>query len=298
MRGSLALHAGVLWVGTETEHARVQSYDLDGAPLEAAFEVLGEDGGPASAEGLAVDADHRVWVADGVGKRLVGYSLVGAPLARVEAARTGTRDARGVLARCVDVATRGVEDEQVLYVASGGTRRHALQALPLGPGRYTESLRPAGEQDGRFHDLRGLALGDAGREVWACEAGRARLQVFRDHDFHRAVAPVLGAARFEPNAVAVCADGRLVVAQGGAASALLLLAPGGRLLRVLAEGGGEPGRVLDPGDVVVQPGAADRDTRVVVIDRDGLRVQVFNLEGRCWGAFVGEAFLSDATDLA
>lgn len=285
MRGALALHEGVVYVGTEARRARVRAHDLDGAPLEAAFDFEGEDGGAASCEGLEVDADHRVWVADGVGGRLLAFSLVGAPLAEVSVARSGRRDARGVLARCVAVASRGLEEEQVLYVASAGARRHALHALPLGPGRPPRSLRPMGEQDGRFHDLRGLGLDPEGRELFACEAGRGRLQVFRDEDFHRPLVPDLGAARFEPNAVAVCEDGRLVVAQGGVDSALLLLDSGGRLVRVLASGGPEAGSVQDPGDLVVEPGASDRQTRVVVIDRDGLRVQVFNLEGDCWGAF-------------
>jgi sugar lactone lactonase YvrE len=285
MRGSLALRNGVLYVGTEERTAHVRSYDLDGTALEAAFSFRGEDGGAASVDGLDVDADHRVWVADGAGARLLGFSLVGAPLAALGAGAVGDHDARGVLGRPVDVCSLGEDDGQCLIVASGGVRRHAVQVLPLDPRFREESLRPLGDQDGRFHDVRGLALDSLGRELFVCEAGRARVQVFRDQDFHRALTPRLGRARFEPNALAVCGDGRLVIAQGGEDSGLLLCARNGELLRVLAEAGTAEGEVEEPGAVVVEEGSSDRSSRVVVIDRDGLRVQVFNLLGDCWGTF-------------
>jgi len=35
------------------------------------------------------------------------------------------------------------------------------------------------------------------------------------------------------------------------------------------------------------PGEDDRHTRVVLLDHGGSRVQVFNLEGTCYGSFVG-----------
>ncbi len=285
MRGSLALRSGVLYVGTEERTAHVRTYDLDGTPLEASFSFRGEQGGAASVDGLDVDADHRIWVADGTGARLLGFSLVGAPLASLDAGAVGEHDARGVLGRPVDVRSLGEDDEQCLVVASGGARRHAVQVLPLDAHQREESLRPLGDQDGRFHDVRGLALDASGRELFVCEAGRARLQVFRDRDFHRALTPRLGRVRFEPNALAVCADGRLVIAQGGEESALLLCARNGELLRVLAQGGTAEGEVEEPGGVVLEEGSSDRTTRVVVIDRDGLRVQVFNLLGDCWGTF-------------
>ncbi len=288
MRGSLALRQGVLYVGTEERTAHVCAFDLDGAPLEAAFSFRGEDDGAASVCGLDVDADHRVWVADGVGGRLLGFTLVGAALAEVAGSRSGAHDARGVLGKCIDVLCVDEDDEQRLIVASGGTRRHAVQVLPLGPGRRDVSLRPMGHQDGHFRDVRGLALGDGDRELFVCEAGGARLQVFRELDFHRSLVVACGRVAFEPNAVAVCEDGRLVVAQGGEESALLLCSADGRLLQVLAAHGEDEGQVLDPGSVVIEPGRDDRHTRVLVIDRDGLRIQVFNLAGQCWGAFLGD----------
>ena len=68
-------------------------------------------------------------------------------------------------------------------------------------------------------------------------------------------------------------------------SSLLLVDRAGRLVRVLAEAGSESGCLTHPGDVVIAQGHDDHDTRVLVIDQDGDRVQVFTLEGRCFGAF-------------
>ena len=51
--------------------------------------------------------------------------------------------------------------------------------------------------------------------------------------------------------------------------------------------GEEEGGFANPSDIAVEPGATDRDTRVAVVDRDGDRVQVLTLEGRCYGTFPG-----------
>ena len=41
----------------------------------------------------------------------------------------------------------------------------------------------------------------------------------------------------------------------------------------------------DVGDVAVEAGPTQRETRVAVIDRDAERLQVFTLDGRCLGEF-------------
>ena len=86
-------------------------------------------------------------------------------------------------------------------------------------------------------------------------------------------------------AVSPLADGRMVLACAGAVSALLLVDGAGGLLRILAAEGEETGAVRHPADVVAEDGSDDASTRVAVIDRDGERVQVFTLVGRCYGAF-------------
>ena len=80
-------------------------------------------------------------------------------------------------------------------------------------------------------------------------------------------------------------DGRAVLAHGGDQSALLLVDGAGRLLSRLAGHGADEGLVRDPEDVVVEPGESDHKTRVAVLDADGARVQVFTLDGGCYGSF-------------
>ena len=121
------------------------------------------------------------------------------------------------------------------------------------------------------------------------EAGR---QAAKRRWAREAVSPPSGSGAgardgFEPRAVAVLTDGRLIVAHGGEESALLLLDRGGRLLRVLAKRGSNSGGVFEPSAVAVDESERDECTRIAVIDRDGDRVQVFTLGGTCYGSFDG-----------
>ncbi|MFT7487360.1 MAG: sugar lactone lactonase YvrE [Candidatus Paceibacteria bacterium] len=287
MSGSLAYSRGVVYVGTEELTAHVRSFDLDGRELEANFSFRAAEGGPASVRGLAVDEDHRVWVADGVDGQLRAFTLFGDQVAGVESVEPGQSDRGGVLGTLSAVISRGCDELQELVIASCGRRRHAVQCLPLGSGRAS-SLRSTGHVDQPFNDVSGLHGRDSW--LWVCERGAGRVQLFRDGDFHQALKlEMTKGARFRPNALQSLDDGRLVVAQGGAASAVLLLDPNGKLLRILAETGDEVGCVSEPTDLVVEPGADDRHTRVVVIDAEGTRVQVLNLEGDSYGTFPGFA---------
>lgn len=286
MQGSLALARGVLFVGHHAHRAHVRTFDLDGRRLEAGFSFAGPDGSRASAAGLAVDEDHRVWVADALGRRLLAFTLFGREVARVEAsagvAGTARDDRQGRLGPPSDVLSCGAEDEHRLLVASRGRRRHGVQILDLARGT-SRSLRPLGEPAERFADVDDLALD--GRDLFVCERRAGRIQVFRDGEFHYAIRLDPRGCRFEPTAAAPLPGGRLVVCQAGERSALLLLERGGRRVRTLATTGEETGAVCEPADVVVEPGADERTTRIAVIDRDGDRVQVFNCEGRCFGSF-------------
>ncbi len=295
MQGSLHLDQGVLYVGSHELSAHVRTFDLQGRRLEAGFSFRPADGGRSSVDGLAVDVDRRVWIADGAARRLRVFTLFGVEIAGVgpEApARTESKASRrehragddraGELGAPADVLSSSSDDEQHLVVASGGRRRHALQVLELGSGR-TRSLRPLGDPLGRFGGLCDIAVD--GRLLYACERLAGRVQVFRDGEFHYAFTLPVAGGRFEPRAIAPLGEGRLLICQGGPASALLLVGPCGVLLRVLAEQGGDTGEVLEPNDVVVERGDEERGTRAVVIDRDGDRVQVFTLAGACEGAF-------------
>ncbi|MCA8979189.1 MAG: hypothetical protein KDC14_04115 [Planctomycetes bacterium] len=282
MHGSLALFEGVLYVGSEARAAEVRAFDLDGRELAHVVTFEGEDGGAAAASGIAVDEDHRLWVADAIGERLLAFSLFGQRLADVDETALAARGRSGELGAPIAVISTGSDDEQRLWVASKGLRRYAVRALPLGSGKPT-SLRPGGDPDELFHGVRGLA--HAGDFLYVCESVAGRVQVFRDERFHFAFDAGSRVQRFFPVAAAALGDGRVLVVHGAEDGALLLFDAGGRLRRVLAEGGAEEGRLRAPNDVVVEPGRDDRHTRIAVIDRDGTRVQVFNLEGRCYGRF-------------
>ncbi len=291
MHGSLALARGVVYVGRCAQRAWVVPYDLDGHPLEGGLSFCDEVGGRSSAAGLAVDDDHRIWVADSEAGRLRSFTLFGRPLADVGDSDHGAGgqsrrkelDERGRIGRPVDVAVSGSDDELELVVASGGRRRHALQILHPASGRSL-SLRPPAGPRGFFQGLRGVAY-RAGR-IYASETAAGRVHVYQGGELHWSLRlPAAGNARFRPTAVAPLEDGSLVVTSSDEGSgALLHCDGGGRLRRVLAEGGSAAGQVDEPLDVVVDeqaPGGA----RAVVIDQAGCRVQVFTLEGRCFGAF-------------
>ncbi len=288
MHGSLALKNGVLYVGNHAKTARVDVFDLDGHSLEGGFLFRDERSGQSAATSLAVDDDHRVWVADDLAGRVRAFTLFGRPVADVgdddlEEPRAGG-DRRGTLGRPRGLAVRGSDDDLLVAIASGGRRRHALQWLHPSSARV-RSLRPEGNPRGRFHDLAGIAW--RGEDLLACEAGAERVQVFRGGHFHfHFQIPTAGGVPFLPAGAALLDDGRAILACAAErASALLLVDRAGRLLRVVAEGGSAPGQVDEPADVVVHEEGEERRTRVVAIDREGERVQVFTLDGRCYGAF-------------
>lgn len=312
MHGSVCIRQGIVYVGNHARSASVRTYDLDGHRLESGFAFgpsraeSGEEerAAPgASATGLAVDDDHRVWVADPVGGRVRAFTLFGAELDGLptdvlpgESASspvTGERQAEsyvpsGVTHGPVDVAAFGVEQDQVLLVGVRGGGRHAVRRWSPALQRGV-SLRSFGDPKGRFQDVVGVALDE--RLAFVCEARPRRVQVFRDFDYHftievPAARPGPSGALPQPRAIAALPDGRLVLALAGEPSGLLLLDSSGRLLRVLAEHGEDDGEVFHPSDVALEDaGADDRHKRLVVIDREGERVQVFTVAGTCYGAF-------------
>jgi hypothetical protein len=278
MRASLALHQGTLWIARLESGWRVVPHDLDGRALARGFAVPPEPGLRARVEALAVDADHRVWVADGGARRVRAFSAFGQEL---DGLPRGDADRPGQVGDPVGLAAQGVEQEALLLVAARGPRRHALQ-LVRPDGRLVASLRARGDAGEPFRSLSRCAL--RGRDVWACERGSGLVQAFRAGAFHAAFRAPAGGL---PECVQPLSDGRLLLATGGEErSALWLLDGSGRPVRALARAGEGDGQVFEPEDLAVEeaPGS-DRRTRVVVADRMGARLQVFNLEGDCYGAF-------------
>jgi hypothetical protein len=167
-------------------------------------------------------------------------------------------------------------------VASGGERRHAVQLFDPDLS-YRASCLAFGDPGRPFRGA--CRLASEGELLFVAEALGRCVQVFRSgvflFAFHLTTA---SGERFEPSALAPLGDGRIVVGCRSPSSALLLVDGAGRPLRRLAEEGEEEGRVLAPIDAVIEPGSDDRHARLFVLDRDGLRVQVFTLEGRSLGS--------------
>lgn len=287
MQGSLCIRNGILYVGRHELTAHVRAYDLEGRALGPGFSFRSEGGEPASVSGLDVDRDHQIWIADSAAMRVRAFSLFGRSCGGFGSAAERPRhpdgeDPSGDLRGLCDVCVVPGEDEDALLAVCGGARRHGLQ-LFRADGRCFASLRPQGNPDGRFHGLRRAAV--RGTWIYACEARAGRVQVFRDGEFHFLFkVPVRPGGRFEPAALAPLSDGRMVLATGGEQAGLLLLDSDGRLVRVLAQRGRESGEVFEPEDVVVEDAPEHGASRVAVLDCDGERVQVFTVEGRCYGA--------------
>jgi hypothetical protein len=290
VRTSFALGQGVLWIARSVTIGRLAPFDVNGRRLAPGFSFRGIDGGPTQVGGLGVDDDRRLWVADAASGALRAFTAFGTEVGTIRSAGGAESDRPHAFGDPAGIAAQGVESDARLLVSRRGTRRHALQLVDAARGTV-QSLRPGGEPEGCFLGLAGVAL--AGRLGYACETGRRSVQVFRGAEFHFRI-EMPGSSRddqaFVPRAVAGLADGRCVVGcDGPDGGALFLFDGGGRLSRCLAEGSrGDPADasgVEGPVGIAIQEGADDRSSLVLVLDRDGERVQAFTLAGASLGSF-------------
>ncbi|MCY2960864.1 MAG: hypothetical protein NTY35_11915 [Planctomycetota bacterium] len=283
---SLSARHGVLWVARWGPSWRVVPHDFDGRELSPGFVVPPENGTRAAIASIAVDEDRRVWVVDTEAQRVRAFTAFGRELAGLP---RGHGDRVGSIAEAVAVDASGVEASAQLVIASSGARRHALH-LARGESLAAVSLRPRDVAEG-FAGLGRVAFGVRGL-VYACEPSSGLVLAWREGEFHFAFRAPEGRA---PIAVRALDDGRMVVASAGDdGGAVHLVDAAGRLLRTLARGGEGEGLVTDPEDLAVEfVAGSERRTRVVVADAAGARLQVFNLEGDCYGAFGADADASE-----
>ncbi len=288
--GCLAQRSGVLYVGRHVRRAHVRLFDWDGHALAGGFSV-GDGSTAVAASGLAVDEDRRVWLADPLSGVVRGFNVFGREGLRFGPADPASHpeplrmpDVASAIGRPLCVAAEGSADDLRLVVGSDGDRRHALQVF--GPqGHLVRSLRPRGESHGRFHGISGVDL--TGRWLAACEPRARRVQVFRNLDHHFSFDVRAAGRQVEPRAVALLPDGGTLVACAGEVSGVLRFDAAGRLAgELIGEGAGE-GQVLDPSDLIVEPGREELRTRVAVIDLSGDRLQVFSLTGAYFGSVAG-----------
>jgi hypothetical protein len=282
-QASLDLARGVLAVGLHAKTASVQLFDLGGRRLSGGCSFRDPLLGRSSAAGLALDPDHRLLVADTPAARLRCFSLFGREVGGIGgSADRPAADRPGLLGHPVDVTWFESEHGAGFAVACAGERRHALQLFD--PELvWRRSLVSFGVPGQDFRGLRRVA--SLGPFLFAVEAGRRCIQVFRAGEFLFSFHLTRrNGERHEPLAIAPLEDGRMVIACGGAESALLLADGAGRPRRLLAAGGSDGGQVLEPCDLAVQAGADEERTLVYALDQDGVRLQVFTLTGRCLGA--------------
>ncbi len=280
MQGSLALRAGVLYVARQAQASFVRPYDLDGRPLGPGFALRDEHGVTVRAGGIDVDSDRQVWVADRARGCVRAFNLFGLQTARIGGAERQRDDLRGVLRDVTDVALSEDDEQRTLTIACAGWRRHALQTFRA-DGLALTSLRPLGDSLARFNDAQRVAV--RGRFTYVCEFGAARVQVFRDGEHSFSFRPLdARGAPVSPAALAPLDDGRMVIAAGSDSACLLLVDGAGRLVRELARTGRDAAGIRYPGDVAAEDDGRG-GARIALIDCDGERVQVFNLEGACHG---------------
>jgi hypothetical protein len=288
MSARLCLNQGVLYVASAERSGRVVPFDLEGRRLEGGFRVPASGAGACRIAGLFVDDDRRVWLADKSQRALRGFTLFGHESQRLGNPRSPSPwrsepDVAGNLGLPSALAGRGSSDDLWLVLGSQGPRRHGAQVFD-GAGRLVRSLRPLGDSHGRFQGVRGIEL--LGRSLLLFESQRPRVQVFRDLEHWFSFEVELPRTReAELVAVRALAEGRFVALVGGEEPALLEVDGRGKLLRVLAVAGEDTGRLSAPADLVV-----DRERqRLALLDREGLRIQVFTIDGECAGAFACDA---------
>lgn len=292
MSGSLRLEKHVLYVGLHALTAEVASFDLDGRPLETRFRFRDEEAGRSSVDGIDIDDDRRIWVADAAARKVRCFTLFGQEIASVGGGEP-ERDARGALGAPVDLRVTGTDDDTIVLVASAGERRHGLQALHIASGRG-HSIAPLGDPEGRFQRIRGIDVRNG--VIAVCEAGAARVQVFDGDIDGRATFrfsfPV-DASLGLPEAVGLVGDGRIVVATRAndarreeesvdRVRGVHLFDAAGRHARVIAG----PETVDAILDLAIERSTNDRRTLLAVLDQEGARVKILSLDGRDFGSFV------------
>jgi len=284
MQGSLALSRGTLFVGTHAKTARVQAFDLGGRALAPGFTFRDARRGRSAVSGLAVDEDRGLWIADTPANRVRLFSVFGREVGGLGEADgpAGAPLLPGLISAPVDVAVQGNREQGRIAIACGGERRHAVQLFEPDLS-FARSCTSLGNPERSFQGVTRLAV--QGEFLYAAEALARRVQVFRAGEFLFAFQLTDRQGEpYEPSALAPLADGRLVVGCRGPRSALFLVDAAGRAQRELAREGEDEGCVDQPCAAVLAPGADERHASLFVMDRDGLRVQVFTLDGRCLGS--------------
>jgi len=222
----------------------------------------------AMPHGLSVDPEGNIWLTDVALQQIFKFSP--------EGQRLMTLGERGVAGsdpyhfnRPTAVA---VERDGSFYVSDGyiNTRVAKYSA----DGKFLFQWGTKGTGPGQFDLVHGVVLG-RDRKVYVSDRSNGRIQVFdaTGHFLTQWSDPAIG----RPYAVALSADGRIFVADGGDQpdgppdrSALVVLAPDGSVLARIGRWGNQDGQMEMPHAVAIGP-----DGAVYVGDITGARIQKF-----------------------
>lgn len=266
MYGGIAVTGNILALSCSDVGGRVVLVDLDEKRPVAFWEYVGPDGGYADAGGIAVTADHTIWVADTRNDIVRGFSVFGTAVGTLGEAhqrRPGARgrDRQGVLDRPRAVAWH----DGVVWVACGEQRlRCGVQRFRV-DGQALKPLVSFGDPGRRFGAPQGLCAGSSG--VFIADTLHGLVQRFTTTGSFVSATKTADAESevSRPVAVQVLADGSLLVADQGDDSGLRHFDPDGAPLRRPMR---DDPRFRDPVDL-----AMDARGRVYVLDHDGERVQ-------------------------
>ena len=268
MFGGIAVWRNLLCVAYSEARSKVWLIDLDDSRVLSHWEFGGDEGGFASAGGVAFGPHGEVFVADSANHCVRWFTAfgktvgsLGEPIRRGPMARE--RDRRGVLDTPRSVAAH----EDRIYIGCGERKLVCgVQCYDL-DGESRVPLRSMGESDSRFGAPRGLHADALGLLV--ADTLNGKIQRFDANGrfiAQFATAPD-GETVARPVAVVRLLEGRVLVLDAGDRPGLQCFAPDGEPSAL----GSEWRSHLDHAVAL----ATDPKGRVYISDRDGERVQRF-----------------------
>jgi sugar lactone lactonase YvrE len=266
MYGGIAVTGNILALSYSDVSGRVFLVDLDEKRPVAFWNYVGPEGGYADAGGVALAADHTLYVADtrnDVVRRFTVFGKAVGTLGEAHDRQPGARgrDRRGLLDRPRAVAFHN----DVVWVACGEVRLRCGVQRFRPDGTVLKPLAAFGDPVRRFGAPQGLCASDAGLFVADTLHGVVQRFTIAGRFVSEIKTAATQAEVSRPVAVVALTDGGLLVADQGDDPGLKHFdAEGALVARPLAE---DP-LLKNPVDL-----ALDTKGRVYVLDRDGERVQ-------------------------